>query len=122
MANTTFGSQMDSDSRLTRYRADSYDQMVTMFMHNRAKVITGNLAILLFQLKEQGGERLIDSSALQFEETANHLYLSKKSSNLEKIDTIINALSDMTKNGIVDKILVKYEGNAWKSLELHPNR
>ncbi|PRC91785.1 substrate-binding periplasmic protein [Solimicrobium silvestre] len=108
LVNTTFGNPFDSDLRLDKDKANSYDQMVTMFIHDRANVITGNLMALLYLLKKVNSVSKVDTSGLLFRNLDNHFYIAKKSHYREKSKVFINALDEMMNDGTINNIAMKY--------------
>ncbi|MBJ7312200.1 substrate-binding periplasmic protein [Rugamonas sp. CCM 8940] len=122
LGSTTFGAQFELDERLHKYRVTTYDQMISMFVQGRANVIAGNMLVLLFQLKKQHKDQLFDPSAFLFRNTANHLFIGKKSLHRDKAEALQKALQEMERDGAIEQILLKYQGNSWQQFKLYDER
>ncbi len=122
LGGTPFGAQFELDERLHKYRVTTYDQMVSMFVQGRANVVAGNMLVLLFQLKKQHQDKLLDPSAFLFGNIANHLFIGKKSPHRDKAETLQKTLQEMGRDGAIEQILLKYQGNSWQHFKLHDER
>jgi polar amino acid transport system substrate-binding protein len=122
LGSTPFGAQFELDERLHKYRVTTYDQMVNMFVQGRANVIAGNMLVLLFQLRKQHQDQLLDRSAFLFGNVANHLFIGKKSPHRDKAEALQKALLEMGRDGAIDQLLQKYQGNDWQHFKLHDER
>ncbi|WP_093386843.1 substrate-binding periplasmic protein [Rugamonas rubra] len=122
LGSTPFGAPFELDERLYKYRVTTYDQMVGMFVQGRANVIAGNMLVLLFQLKKQHQEQLLDPSVFLFGNVANHLFIGKKSPQRDRAAALQKTLQEMARDGAIEQILLKYQGKEWQHFKLHDER
>lgn len=120
MADTTLGAALDADRRLSKHQVNTYEQMARMFAQQRADVIAGNMMVMLYQLRQSGGERLVDPSVLLFRKIDNHLFISRKSPFQDQAAQLAKALQEMARSGAIDKFIARYQATEPGRFVLYP--
>jgi polar amino acid transport system substrate-binding protein len=114
---THLSERFDNDEDLNVIELNSYGQAAQMLKHGRIDAIAGSALVLSFQLKKYGVLDKVDiNNKLTLGEKEQWLQLSKKSTHLNKIVELKQAVEKLQKNNTFKLIMNKYYGQEWQQI------
>lgn len=109
----SFEPRFDDDTTLKKFSVDNYSHGIKLLMAKRVDAVIGTAATLYYEFQKQGVKLNQIGEPFFINSTEDWLHFSRKSTNQDKKEKLIQATNALVQNGTFDKIFSKYLPEKW---------